>query len=64
MDLIIEEILKKFPDLKFGNKFVRPNFNGKTFLEIAKFIENNDSIRNEFKKEIIEQVIAYLTEKI
>ena len=64
LDLIIEEILKKFSNLRFGNKFVRPNFNGKTFLEIAEFIENNDSIRNEFKKEIIEQVIAYLTEKI
>jgi len=64
LDLIIEEELRKFPGFIFENNFSNKNFNGKTFLEIAKFIENNDSIRNDFKKEIIQQVIAYLTEKI
>jgi hypothetical protein len=64
LDLIIEEVLKKFPDMKFGNSFISKSFNGKTFLEIANALEKNDSIRNDFKKEIIEQVIAYLTERI
>lgn len=64
LDLIIEEELKKFPDLKFGNSFTSKSFNGKTFLEIAKALEDNDMMRNDFKKEIIQQVIAYLTEKI
>jgi len=64
IDLIIEEELKKFPDLKFGNSFTSKSFNGKTFLEIAHALEENDLIRNDFKKEIIQQVIAYLTERI
>jgi hypothetical protein len=64
LDLIIEEELKKFPNLKFGNSFTSKSFNGKTFLEIAKAIESNDLMRNDFKKEIIQQVVAYLTEKI
>lgn len=64
LDLIIEEQLKKFPDLKFGNSFTSNSFNGKTFLEIAHTLEENDLIRNDFKKEIIQQVIAYLTERI
>lgn len=64
LDLILEEELRKFPELKFDNRFVNKNFNGKTFLELADFIENDDTIRNDFKKEIIQQVIAYLTEKI
>lgn len=64
VDLIIEEELKKFPELVFKNIFSNKKFNGKTFLEIADFIENHDSMRNDFKKEIIQQVISYLTEKI
>ena len=64
LDLILEEELKKFPDLVFENRFVNKNFNGKTFLEIIDFLEHDDKIHNDFKKEIIQQVIAYLTEKI
>ena len=64
VELIIEEELKKFPGLIFKNSFISKKFNGKTFLEIAEFLKDNDSMRNEFKKEIIQQVIAYLTEKI
>jgi hypothetical protein len=64
LDLIIEEELNKFPELKFSNKFVNANFSGKTFVEIAKIIEEQDGLRNDFKKEIIQQVVSYLTEKI
>lgn len=64
IDLIIEEELTRFPDLKFSNSFTSRSFNGKTFIEIAKILESEDLLRNDFKKEIIQQVIAYLTEKI
>jgi hypothetical protein len=64
IDLIIEEELNKFPDLRFANSFTSKSFNGKTFIEISKILESEDRLRNDFKKEIIQQVIAYLTEKI
>lgn len=63
-DLIIEEMLRKFPNLTFNQNFINKELEGKTFLEIAEYIEANDQIRNEFKKEIIQQTLAYLTEKI
>jgi len=64
LDLIIEEELGKFPDLIFSNKFTSDSFSGKTFAEIVTIIENHDGLRNDFKKEIIQQVISYLTENI
>ena len=64
LDLILEEEFKKFPKHIFRNSFSNKNFNGKTFLEIAEFLESADKIRNDFKKELIHQVLAYLTEKI
>lgn len=63
-ELIIVQVLEKYPELIFDNNFVNEKFNGKTFQEIAYFLKNNDSMANEFKREIIQQVIAYLTEKI
>lgn len=64
LDLIIEEELNKLPDLIFSNKFVNENFKGKTFTEIAAVLEENAVLRNAFKKEIIQQVIAYLSETL
>lgn len=64
LDLIIEEELNKFPDFVFSNSFISENFKGKTFEEIAKLLEEHDHFRNDFKKEIIQHVIAYLTEKL
>ena len=64
IDLIIEGELRKFPELRFRNSFVSDHFNGKTFLEISEILENDDRLRNDFKREIIQQVIAYLTEQI
>lgn len=64
LDIIIEEELKTFPTLKFKNSFVSQNFNGKSFEEIATILEQDNGLKNEFKREIIKQVIAYLTEKI
>jgi hypothetical protein len=64
IDLIIEDELNKFPDFIFRNKFVNKSFNGKTYAEISNFLDTNTVIRNEFKKEIIQHIIAYLTEKV
>lgn len=62
IDLILEELLKKFPTLRFQNNFVSKSFAGKTFGELSQILESEDRLRNEFKKEIVQQVLAYLTE--
>lgn len=64
LDLILEEQLRKYPDLIFEHKFVTDTLKGKSFLQVAEFIEEHDHIRNDLKKEIIQQVIAYMTENI
>lgn len=64
LDLIIEEELRKFPTLVFKNVFVHEGFRNKTYEEIAAQLDEYTHLRNDFKKEIIQQVIAYLTEKI
>lgn len=64
LDLTIEEVLRSLPDIKFGNSFTNKNFNGKTFLQILQIMETNHTLRNEFKKEMIQQVIAYLSGEI
>lgn len=63
-ELIISQTLSKYPDFKFENNFVNEKFNGKTFQEIADFLDSDDILNNEFKRELIEQVISYLTVKI
>lgn len=63
-ELVIAQTLKKFPELKFNNRFINPNFKGKTFEEIAVILESDEIQGNEFKREIIEQVLAYLTESL
>lgn len=60
----IQLILRNFPDFIFKNNFPNPQFKDKTFSQILKLIENDYTLRNELNKEISEQVIAYLTEKI
>jgi CheY-like chemotaxis protein len=64
IDLIIEEELNKLPDVIFSNSFSNDNFNGKSYKEIAQMLEEHVHLRNDFKKEIVQQVIAYLTAKI
>lgn len=61
-ELIVIQTLNKYPDFVFGNRFVNEKFKGKTFQEIASYLETDDFQGNEFKRELIEQVIAYLTE--
>jgi len=64
LDLNILTILRQFPEHKFEQNFVSESFEGKTFEEIAKILESNDGLRNKFKGEIIQQVLAYLSENI
>jgi hypothetical protein len=59
-DLILEDNLRKFGDLKFRNGF--PILKDKTFIEIADIISQDVKINNDFKKEIIEQLISYLSD--
>jgi hypothetical protein len=61
LDLIIEDELKKFPTLIFKNEFVNKKFKGKSYQEIAEMLDEYDHLRNDFKKEIVQQVTAYLT---
>ena len=63
LDLIIEEELRKFPDLKFKVSFIKEHLKDKNFLEIAEYLENNILVKNQFKREIVQQVIAHLTEE-
>lgn len=63
-ELIIVQTLNQFPNFRFNNKFVNEKFRGKTFQEIASYLDTDDLQGTEFKREIIEQVIAYLTESI
>lgn len=63
-ELILSQILRKFPDFKFENNFIDPKFNGMSFQEIAVILESEVTTANEFKREIIQQVISYLTETI
>jgi len=63
-ELLISDILNKYPDLVFESNFVSDNFKGKTYAELAVILDSDIALDNEFKKEILEQVFAYLTEKI
>lgn len=59
IELTIEEKLLENPDMIFKNTY--PVFEDKTFKEIAKEIRLGSFHGDNFKKEIIEQTIAYLT---
>ncbi len=63
-ELLVSNILNTHPDLIFENNFVNDKFVGKRYSEVAEMLDDDITLDNEFKKEIIEQVISYLTEKI
>lgn len=63
-ELIVSQVLVMHPEFIFDNNFVNEKFNGKSFQEISDYLETDDQISNEFKREIIHQVVSYLTEKI
>ncbi|MGG5902097.1 hypothetical protein [Sphingobacterium daejeonense] len=61
LDYLLEGELTKYPDMLFKNSFANAKLKDKTFAEILVIIDADDHLRNVFKKEIIEQTIAYLT---
>ncbi|MEP5233246.1 MAG: hypothetical protein ABJQ86_00455, partial [Cyclobacteriaceae bacterium] len=63
-DLIVSNVLTRHPEFIFDNKFINEKFQGKTFAELSETLDGDIKLDNEFKKEIIEQVIAYLTKPI
>lgn len=63
-ELIVTQALRMYPDFIFENNFINDKFKGKTYEEVADYLDKDDIIGVEFKREIIQQVIAYLTEKI
>lgn len=60
----IEEELRKFPDFVFRSSFPNKHFKNKTFRDIAQMIDADKNLRRDLTKELTEQIIAYLTEKI
>ena len=62
LDFLLEKQLSYFPHLKFQNRFISNDFQGKTFQQILNIIETDDRLRNELKKEILGQVVAYISE--
>jgi len=60
----IDEELIKYPEFIFNSSFTSKHFKEKQFGEISKILEGDPFLRNDFTKEITEQVIAYLTERI
>ncbi len=63
-ELIICQTLRRHPNFIFNNNFVEKKFVGKTFEQIADALEQDEVLRSEFKREIIEQLISYLTKDI
>lgn len=60
----IEQELRANNDYIFKLGFPNKQFKGKSFGEIADIIDNDPNLRSNFTKEITQQVIAYLTERI
>ena len=63
-ELIVAQALRLYPDFIFEQNFVNAKFNGMSYSDVADILDNDDIIGVEFKREIIQQVIAYLTVKI
>lgn len=64
LDVIVEDILLKFPDFKFKGDWIHRSFSGKTFKEVADIISKDENLHKRFKRELIEECMAYLTEQI
>lgn len=63
-ELIVTQALRLFPDFVFEQNFVNPKFNGMTYAQVADILDGDDTLGVEFKREIIHQVMAYLTPNI
>jgi hypothetical protein len=64
LDLIIEEELNKFPNFVMANHVTNSTFRRKSYSELSEMLGTNNALRNEFKRELIQRIMAYLTETI
>jgi len=64
MDVIVEDILLKFPDFEFKGAWEHRSFCGKTFKEVASILSSNEILCQKFKRELIEECIAYLSKSV
>lgn len=62
LDFILEDTLLRYSDsvMAVGHGH---NLEGRTFADVAKLIQTNDEVSYDFKRDIIQEVIHYLTEK-
>lgn len=60
-NLVILDQLKKFHHLRFRSLMHDDRINGATFGEVAELIERDPTFASEFNREIVEQVISYLS---
>lgn len=63
-NLIILDVLNTHPDLLFEHAFAFNEFEGKKFSEIAEILSQNIQLSNKFKREVIQQIISFLTEEV
>jgi hypothetical protein len=64
IDLILEDELSKFPDLTFKMGFGKAYLKNRRFGEVAQILSSNDLVKRQIKKEIIQEIISYLTEDL
>lgn len=64
LDIIVEDLLLKFPDFEFKGAWEHRSFSGKTFKEVADIISTDENLHKKFKRELIEECVAYLTKSI
>ena len=62
LDIVLQTVLNKYPDnvIAVGHGH---NLEGKTFADVASLIRTDDEVSCDFKRNVIEEVIQYLTEK-
>lgn len=62
IDIALQMVLNKYPDkvMAVGHGH---SLEKKTFAEVAALLRTNEEVRYDFKRNVIEEVIQYLTEK-
>ncbi len=62
IDFILRDTLLRHPDLVMAVGHGH-NLEGRTFAEVAQIIKTDDEVSYDFKRNIIQEVVQYLTEK-
>ena len=62
IDMILQTVLNKYPDkvIAVGHGH---SLEGKSFAEVAAFLRSDAEVSYDFKRNIIEEVVQYMTEK-